>query len=107
MSLPTLRDPGRHLRLRGLLGSLADCVKVLLAPRGRHRAGRHVRQVVTASPLVMSAAPPRPPVAATVRHWYEPLDGGASPLVRPYLVAWEGEERSRSRRDIHRTLEPA
>ncbi|MEV0123430.1 hypothetical protein AB0I16_18205 [Streptomyces sp. NPDC050703] len=51
-----------------------------------------------------------------------PLDGGASRLVRPYLAAWEDEERARLRRDtlrwvtygvdldvrdIHRTLEPA
>ncbi|QQC89744.1 hypothetical protein [Streptomyces alfalfae] len=65
----------------------------------------------------VAPAPPRPPVAATVRQWYGPLSGSASRTVRPYLVAWEGEETSRLRRDalwhaaydvgldVHRTLE--
>jgi hypothetical protein len=46
---------------------------------------------------------PRPPLASTVRSWYEPIDGTATTLVRPYLTAYEREERARIqhlRRDI-------
>ncbi|MER7107864.1 hypothetical protein [Streptomyces sp. NPDC000229] len=56
------------------------------APRIRHRA------------TDANAAPPRPdpPAVATqpaptVRQWYEPLDGDATALVRPYLRACEQE----------------
>ncbi|MET9759791.1 hypothetical protein ABZ016_12135 [Streptomyces sp. NPDC006372] len=32
--------------------------------------------------------PSLPAVASTVRVWYEPIDGSATPLVRPYLPAY-------------------
>ncbi|WP_158708320.1 MULTISPECIES: hypothetical protein [unclassified Streptomyces] len=31
--------------------------------------------------------PSRPAIAPTVRAWYEPIDGSATRLVRPYLTA--------------------
>ncbi|MER6011148.1 hypothetical protein [Streptomyces bluensis] len=45
---------------------------------------------------------PRPALAPTVHRWYEPIDGTSTPLVRPYLQAYEREEKSgiqRLRRD--------
>ncbi|WP_179166579.1 hypothetical protein [Streptomyces sp. CB03238] len=56
-------------------------------PPGRHRAGGGRPAPPLPAPLVTVRRP-----AATVRHWYEPLDGGASALVRPYLRACEREE---------------
>jgi hypothetical protein len=47
---------------------------------------------------------PRPAVAATVRTWYEPIDGAATPLVRPYLTAYEREEKARLQRLRRDTL---
>ncbi|MFG3508160.1 hypothetical protein ACGF5F_21970 [Streptomyces sp. NPDC047821] len=41
------------------------------------------------------SAPTAP--AWTVRGWYEPLDGDATALVRPYLRAYEREEAERAR----------
>lgn len=49
----------------------------------------------------------RGPVALTVHHWYEPLDGASRTLARPYLTAYEHEEKARVqplRRDIHAHL---
>ncbi|MDO0914307.1 hypothetical protein QQM39_26800 [Streptomyces sp. DT2A-34] len=46
---------------------------------------------------------PRPALAPTVRLWYEPIDGATTALVRPYLAAYESEEKvrlQRLRRDI-------
>lgn len=69
--------------------------------------------------------PPGIPIAPTVRGWYEPIDGAAVVLVRPYLTAHENEETTRLQRlcrdtpwfaaygvggdarDIHRWLEVA
>lgn len=69
--------------------------------------------------------PPRIPIAPTARGWYEPIDGAAIALVRPYLTAHEHEETARLQRlcrdtpwfaaygvggdarDIHRWLEVA
>ncbi|MFC7894661.1 hypothetical protein [Streptomyces sp. NPDC057381] len=39
----------------------------------------------------------------TVRHWHTPIDGSSTPLVRPYLTAYERDEKARIqrlRRDI-------
>ncbi|MFI1730194.1 hypothetical protein ACH40E_13345 [Streptomyces acidicola] len=55
----------------------------------------------TVVPLTEAAPPfglPRPVPAATVRHWYEPIDGTSTPLVRPYLRAYEREEKARVQR---------
>jgi hypothetical protein len=46
----------------------------------------------------------RPRVASTVRAWYEPIDGSATPLVRPYLTAYEREEKARLQRLRRDTL---
>nr|WSY52312.1 hypothetical protein OG999_20785 [Streptomyces sp. NBC_00886] len=65
---------------------------------GRHRAGQS--QVVrrpAVSPYERGT-PSRPTVASTVRAWYEPIDGSATTLVRPYLAAYEREEKARSQR---------
>ncbi|MEV7196827.1 hypothetical protein AB0N81_34255 [Streptomyces sp. NPDC093510] len=110
---------------RALFSRLADYVRAVRAPSGRHRAGHQARPAPEGTPQVMRTARPRPPLAATVRRWYEPLDGAASRLVRPYLAACEDEERTRLQRlrrdtlwcatygidldtrDIHRALEVA
>ncbi|WP_245936331.1 hypothetical protein [Streptomyces cahuitamycinicus] len=44
------------------------------------------------------SAPSCPAIAPTVRAWYEPIDGSATPLVRPYLTAHEREEKARLQR---------
>ncbi|MFJ4977424.1 hypothetical protein ACIP6X_19085 [Streptomyces coeruleorubidus] len=49
-------------------------------------------------------APSRPAIAPTVRAWYEPLDGSATPLVRPYLTAYEREEKAQPQRLRRDTL---
>lgn len=67
--------------------------------------------------------PPGVQIAPTVRGWYEPIDGAAVVLVRPYLTAHEPDETARLQRlrrdtpwfaaygvdpnpsDIHRRLE--
>ncbi|QFX83456.1 hypothetical protein GEV49_23050 [Streptomyces sp. SYP-A7193] len=36
--------------------------------------------------------------AATVRHWHEPIDGTSTRLVRPYLTAYERDEKARVQR---------
>ncbi|MDN3293109.1 hypothetical protein QWM81_03410 [Streptomyces ficellus] len=69
------------------LSRLTNWLRALCAVRrGHHRADG-------ARPAPPPQAPPvtvrRP--AATVRHWYEPLDGTATALVRPYLRAYEQE----------------
>ncbi|MFH9982849.1 hypothetical protein ACH4ND_27125 [Streptomyces sp. NPDC017179] len=43
-------------------------------------------------------SPRRPLPAPTVRHWYEPIDGATTLLVRPYLTAHDREERARTQR---------
>ncbi|MFD4258794.1 hypothetical protein ACFWR9_14445 [Streptomyces sp. NPDC058534] len=45
----------------------------------------------------------RPVLAPTVRRWHTPIDGNSTPLVRPYLTAYERDEKARIqrlRRDI-------
>ncbi|MFD2691375.1 hypothetical protein ACFS5L_42050 [Streptomyces phyllanthi] len=42
--------------------------------------------------------PPRPTLAPTARPHYDPIDGTATPLVRPYLAAHEREEKTRLQR---------
>ncbi|GAA2597713.1 hypothetical protein GCM10010304_51010 [Streptomyces roseoviolaceus] len=48
--------------------------------------------------------PTLPLPAPTVRAWYEPIDGSATPLVRPYLTAYEREEKARLQRLRRDTL---
>lgn len=85
-------------------GGLLRTVLTLRAPRGRHRA-------TTAQKSSRCGAPPRPPkrpapgpgvtgltLAPTVRRWYEPLDGAANLLVRPYVAVYEGGGASRGLR---------
>ncbi|MFB7085440.1 hypothetical protein [Streptomyces sp. NPDC056296] len=40
----------------------------------------------------------RSALAPTVRHWHAPIDGTSTPLVRPYLTAYEREEKARVQR---------
>ncbi|OKJ99732.1 hypothetical protein AMK26_27430 [Streptomyces sp. CB03234] len=68
----------------------------LVGPPGRHRTGG--ASAAPPRPAPPRPAPPRPTPPAiaarpapTVRHWYEPLDGEATALVRPYLRAYEWE----------------
>ncbi|MFJ2264599.1 hypothetical protein ACIOKD_41125 [Streptomyces sp. NPDC087844] len=50
------------------------------------------------APESPQSGPPRPVVAASVRRWYEPIDGAATTLVRPYVDAYERGERARIQR---------
>ncbi|WP_345593685.1 hypothetical protein [Streptomyces marokkonensis] len=43
-------------------------------------------------------ASPRFRTSPTVRHWHTPIDGASSPLVRPYLTAYERDEKARVQR---------
>jgi hypothetical protein len=48
--------------------------------------------------------PTRPCVASTIHAWYEPIDGSATPLVRPYLAVYERDEKARLQRLRRDTL---
>lgn len=73
-------------------------------PSGRHRVGgprlHHIPSALRSEALVL----PRPPLAPTVRPWYTPIDGTSTPLVRPYLTAYEHEEKARLQRLRRDTL---
>lgn len=78
---------------------------VVLPPgRGRHRAGRRTGTRSGDTSAGASAAASLPFRASTAgRHWHEPIDGLSTPLVRPYLTAYERDEKTRVqrlRRDI-------
>ncbi|MGW0884498.1 hypothetical protein [Streptomyces sp. NPDC002671] len=99
--LPRMFSHFKGVLMPRLIKQLAYYARVLLIARaGRHRA--------EPPPLPRSARPLRPaprrtPVAPSVRPWYEPIDGTSTPLVRPYLTAYEREEKARIqrlRRDI-------
>lgn len=70
-------------------------VRALLIPRaaGRHRAlaPAPARPVTVRTVLVLPWSPPPLPGTAARRHGpaERPLDGDASPLVRPYYAAYE------------------
>ena len=86
--------------MEDLIHRCLDWVRTWLLPpgSGRHRAcSPHPASVPTARPslLVTTLAVPLP----TSRRWWradEPPDGDASPLVRPYVVAYEQYERRRA-----------
>lgn len=77
-----------------LIAQLVRQVRVFFAPCGRHREG------------CPTPAPPatvfRP--APSVRAWYEPIDGQATALVRPYLGVHEQSEEARTQREWRRVL---
>jgi len=79
-------------------------VQAFFFPRGRHRSGvaacvavpkRFASSTIPAGSR--SGPPPRHP-APTVRSWYEPLDGADAALLRPYLTAYDHEEKVRLQR---------
>lgn len=71
---------------------------------GRHRAGRPsaVRPARSASAGRLPSD--CSPLAPTVQAWYEPIDGTTTRLVRPYLAAYEREEKVRLQRLRRDTL---
>lgn len=71
---------------------------------GRHRAGHPSAARILSASSYERRMPPRPPVAPSVRSWYEPIDGAATRLVRPYLTAYEREEKARLQRLRRDTL---
>jgi hypothetical protein len=83
--------------MRRLIRKFSDWAQMLLAPAGHHRAD--------CLPLPGPPQPPQPQprtaIAETVRAWYEPIDGTANALVRPYLAAYEGAERAHLQRLCH------
>jgi hypothetical protein len=85
--------------MRRLIRKFTDWAQMLLAPAGHHRA---VCLPLPGPPQALQIPQPRTAIAETVRAWYEPIDGTANALVRPYLVAYECDERAhlqRLRRD--------
>ncbi|MEV6587606.1 hypothetical protein [Streptomyces acidicola] len=80
--------------MRRLVRPLADWASAFIAPAVRDRE----------PPPLPRSSPPLPPtplhtsLASTVRIWYEPIDGTATALVRPYLTAYEREEKARVQR---------
>jgi hypothetical protein len=80
--------------MRHLISQLVSQVRVLLAPGGRHQAE-------------CPAPPPRADVfrpASSVRAWYEPIDGQATALVRPYPRVHERYDEARAQRQRRRAL---
>ncbi|MFD4528083.1 hypothetical protein ACFWP7_29965 [Streptomyces sp. NPDC058470] len=87
--------------MRRLIRQLANWTRVFIAPIGRHRAGYPLPRVPS------QTSPPEPhhtSIAATVRAWYDPIDGAATQLVRPYLHAYERDEKARLQRLRRDTL---
>ncbi|KUH36150.1 MULTISPECIES: hypothetical protein [Streptomyces] len=81
-----------HALLGGLLGAVTP-------GSGRRRAGSH-RAAPSCAPTPIRRAAPRAPLPR-LRSPYgstEPLDGRASLLVRPYLLAHERQENQARRR---------
>ncbi len=83
--------------MQQLTRKLADWARTF-SPPGRHRRRYSWPQV---PPQASRRTKPGTPVAPTVRAWFEPIDGAAIALVRPYLVAYEHEETARLQR-LHR-----
>ncbi|GAA2495970.1 hypothetical protein [Streptomyces gobitricini] len=80
--------------MRRLLLGFFERARIRFAvPRGGHRAHDATAAPPRPNPPTVTARP-----APTVRQWYEPRDGGASALVRPYVRAYEREEADRVRR---------
>ncbi|NEA61149.1 hypothetical protein [Streptomyces sp. SID12488] len=80
--------------MRRLIRKLADWAQIL-APAGRHRA---VCLPLPGPPQTLQVPRPRNAIAETVRAWYQPIDGAATALVRPYLTAYECDERAHLQR---------
>jgi hypothetical protein len=72
---------------------LALVLSVLLPARGKRRAG-------TVETLPAESAPRTAPVR---RRAFDAIDAGASPMVRPYLIAWERQQREREAQRERRT----
>lgn len=89
----------------GFMERTVRWLRRIIAPSGRHRAGRLPPVRFAHSVPREQHMPLRTAVAPAVRAWREPLDSAATRLVRPYLTACECEEQARIRRlwwDIHR-----
>ena len=84
-----------HAILRGVLGVLAPGT-------GRRRAtSRPVTSVCALLPEAPRTTAPGPPAPRSPYGLDQgPIDGSASPLVRPYLVAVEREQARQSRRRL-------
>jgi hypothetical protein len=74
------------------------------ASSGRRPGGGPLAHGVPAALRSETLVLPRPPLAPTARPWYDPIDGTSTPLVRPYLTAYEHEEKARLQRLRRDTL---
>lgn len=92
------------------IAQVLDRIRAFFVPHGRHRPGSAASAVALgcSAPSAVPTAPQpgtsHPTIAPTVRLWYEPLDGTATPLVRPYLAIYEREEQARLHRLRRDTL---
>ncbi|WP_369036631.1 hypothetical protein [Streptomyces adonidis] len=77
--------------MRRLIRKLTARAQVFLSPAGRHRAAC---LPLPGPPKTLQVPQARTTIAETVRAWYEPIDGTATALVRPYLAAYECDERA-------------
>ena len=76
--------------MRQLIRKLTDRARAF-SSSGRHRRGCLLPRV---PPQACRRTKPGISVAPTVRAWYESIDGTANALVRPYLAAYECDERA-------------
>ncbi len=89
--------------MAGLTRFLIRWLGAVVLPSGRHRARRPPKVRPVDMPAGAPAAAPSRFRASAARHWNEPIDGASTPLVRPYLTAYERDEKARIqrlRRDI-------
>lgn len=89
--------------MAGLTRFLIRWLGAVVLPSGRHRARRPPQVRPVDMPAGAPAAAPSRFRASAARHWNEPIDGTSTPLVRPYLTAYERDEKARIqrlRRDI-------
>jgi hypothetical protein len=85
--------------VRRLIRKLVGWVRLFCASAAR---STELRMALPVQRQVIRPGSPLP--APTVRAWYEPIDGSATPLVRPYLTAHECEEKARPQRLRRDTL---
>lgn len=85
--------------MRRLISRLTERLRTFCGPPARQRSQP---LAIHRPPSVSKHVQPSTPAPAT-RWWNEPIDGTSTPLVRPYLTAYERDEKARIqrlRRDI-------